>query len=55
MSMYLLTTMVDTSKLSPPQFEAYMDGVEHMKAQLGIQTRSNLGASPTSGDDSLAE
>ena len=55
MSMYLVATKADTSKMNPRQFEAHMDGIEHLRAQLGIRDRSNLGAPPTSGDDSPAE
>ena len=51
MSMYLVATMVDLSKMTPAQVSAHMDGIEFMKAQLGIGNQSNLGAPPTSEDD----
>ena len=48
MSMYLVATMADLSKMTPGQVSAHMAGIEYMRAQLGI---GNLGAPPTSGDD----
>ena len=36
MSMYLVATMADLSKMTPAQVSAHMDGIEYMKAQLGI-------------------
>ena len=45
MSMYLVATMADLSKMTPGQVSAHMAGIEYMRAQLGI------GAPPTSGDD----
>ena len=45
MSMYLVGTMADLSKMTPGQVSAHMAGIEYMRAQLGI------GAPPTSGDD----
>ena len=32
MSMYLLATMADTSRMTPPQYEAHLDGIEHLRS-----------------------
>ena len=45
MSMYLVATMADLSKMNPGQVAAHMAGIEYMRAQLGIVVP------PTSGDD----